>query len=79
MALTDDDIDRIEARRQASTPGPWIAHVEGRDFVGGSSMIRTAKQDLELFNGTADDYDFVAHAHQDIPDLIAEIRRLRGQ
>ncbi|MFM9989669.1 hypothetical protein [Flavobacterium sp.] len=32
---------------------------------------------IELFGATESDYDFIANAKQDIPNLIAEIRRLK--
>jgi hypothetical protein len=34
--------------------------------------------DLYLSGGTPQDQDFVAHARQDIPNLLAEVRRLRS-
>jgi hypothetical protein len=77
----------IRARSQAARPGPWVAFVEGRDFLGGSSMIRigegeTSSEDLYLSGDdtavpTAD-YDFIAHARQDIDFLLEEIDRLTG-
>lgn len=35
--------------------------------------------DLELSNASQADIDFVAHARQDIPRLVAEVRGLRTQ
>ena len=31
MEPSEDDLREIELRVAAATPGPWIAHVEGRD------------------------------------------------
>ncbi len=76
--LTEADLERILARCEAATPGPWRAHLEGRDHEAGSDFIMTAAEDLELIGATVADYDFIAHARQDIPRLIAEIRRLRS-
>jgi len=33
--------------------------------------------DIELTGATAADQDFIAHARQDVPRLLAEIERLR--
>jgi hypothetical protein len=91
--ITDAELDAIAARADAATSGPWESFVEGRDACGGDSFIRIgglddAAPDLYLTHyfwverptpvpAPVADLDFVAHARQDIPRLIAEIRRLR--
>jgi hypothetical protein len=35
-------------------------------------------EDLEIIGATIDDLDFIAHARQDIPALIAEVERLQN-
>jgi hypothetical protein len=78
--LTDEEIGEIRKRTDAATPGPWNAYIEGRDHVGGSSFIMTSGEDIELSAGaTVADHDFIAHARQDIPRLLAELARLRRQ
>lgn len=89
-ALTDDELDAMQARVEAASPGPWTSYVEGRDHVAGDSVIRVSENDDEddlyvlradengLRPALAADQDFIAHARQDVPRLIAEIRRLRG-
>jgi hypothetical protein len=81
-ALTDEGLKEIRDRLEASSPGPWTASVEGRDHpLGGETFIMRGKNrevdDLYLIGGTIADYDFVAHARQDIPLLFDEIDRLR--
>jgi hypothetical protein len=79
------DLDAIEARANAATPGPWeasrqigkkghcyVAQVFGPDALGGLSL---AQMDV-LPNATAD-AAFIAHARSDVPALVAEVRRLR--
>ncbi len=83
--MSADRYKEIRARSNAARPGPWIAFVEGRDFDGGSSMIRIGEgehsgEDLYLSGDeqavpTAD-FDFIAHARQDIDFLLDEIERL---
>ena len=34
-------------------------------------------EDIELLGATADDQEFIAHAREDIPLLLAEIDRLK--
>jgi hypothetical protein len=82
--LTSDEIEAIERRCHAASPGPWVSYVEGRDHTSGSSFIRTGAddartEDIELYGATVADQDFIAAARQDVPRLIAEIRRLRMQ
>ena len=85
--LTDEELDAMTARVEATTPGPWTASFEGRDHDSGDSLILTGTQDIYI---TADDYagggghycadlDFIANARQDVPRLIAEVRRLQLQ
>jgi hypothetical protein len=85
--ITDDDLSAMKARMEATTPGPWTSYFEGRDHFSGDSFIQTSTQDIYI---TADDYagggghfaadqDFIAHARQDMPRLIAEVERLRAE
>ena len=76
--ITPEELDAMEARASAATAGPWVSFVEGRDHESGSSFIRTSGPDIELFGATDADQDFVANSRQDLPKLIAEIKRLRG-
>jgi hypothetical protein len=76
-SLSDDDIAEISHRCNRATPGPWKSYVEGRDHTSGSDFIMTEGEDIYLTGASVDDQDFIAHARQDIPKLIAEIERLR--
>jgi hypothetical protein len=75
--LTDDDLAAIEARCAAATPGPWKAWIEGRDHFAGDSIITTANDDMYVSPPLEADLDFIAAARQDVPRLLAEVRRLR--
>jgi len=77
-SLTEEELAQIDGRVAAATAGPWTAHVEGRDFLGGSSCITTGGDDIELSGAVEADYDFIANARQDIPRLVTEIRSLRA-
>jgi len=81
--LTNEEVAAIRARCAAATPGPWRAYIEGRDHTSGSSFIMTGEgevrgDDIELSGATLADQDFIAHARQDIPRLLAEIQRLQN-
>lgn len=89
--LDDSELDAIEARCQAASPGPWKSFVEGRDHWGGDDFIRVSDLDAEpdMYVSRAEagsirpastaDLDFIAAARQDMPALLAEIRRTRSK
>jgi hypothetical protein len=72
------DMHAIRQRCNRATPGPWKSYVEGRDHDSGSSFIMTSRDDIELLGASAADQDFIAHARQDIPQLLTEIERLQA-
>jgi hypothetical protein len=76
--LSDEEIAAIKARLERATAGPWRSFIEGREKISGSSFIMTGGEDIYLTGTTDADQDFIAHARQDIPELIAEIERLRS-
>jgi len=91
--LTDEDLGEMEARAEASLPGPWESFIAERDHTGGDDFIRTgglddAAPDMYVTLSYWDSepaksagpavLDFIAAARQDVPHLVAEVRRLRG-
>jgi hypothetical protein len=86
-AISDEDLDAIESRSAAATPAPWWSWIEGRDGTSGESFIgrgRAGARHSDLYLSTDpgervsnEDHDFIAHARQDVPELLAEVRRLR--
>jgi len=81
--MTDEEIEEIQIRCAAATPGPWKSFVEGRDHTSGSNFIMVGEgsnrgDDIELVGATIADQDFIANARQDVPRLLEEIARLRA-
>jgi len=90
--LSDSDLDEIERRAASASPGPWQAFIEDRDHQSGDTVIRMGGEnplvpDMYVqyslpgptFVRVPDaDLDFIAEARQDVPRLVAEVRRLRG-
>ena len=81
--ISDDELDEMEDRCNATSPTPWQSFIEGRDHFSGSNFIRTGDlddscPDIYLTGATHADQDFIAHARQDIPALISELRHLRA-
>ena len=77
-SLTEEEIAEISKRCDRATTGPWRSYDEARDQISGSSFIMTAAEDIYLTGATLADQDFIAHARQDIPRMVAEIKRLKG-
>lgn len=75
--LSDEKLKAIRDRCEAATAGPWKSYIEGRDHESGSSFIMTSAEDIELSGATDADQDFIAHARQDVPQLVDEVKRLR--
>ncbi|MGE9549558.1 hypothetical protein [Snodgrassella sp. CS2] len=80
--ISDFELNQIKQRCDKATSGPWVSYIEGRDHTSGSNFIMTGNknnrgEDIELIGGTIYDQDFIAHARQDIPNLINEIKRLK--
>jgi len=81
--LEDAELEAIHRRCENATSGPWRSFIEGRDHTSGSSFIMTGSSEsrcknIELCGATTADQDFIAHARQDIPRLLAEVARLKA-
>jgi len=79
--IKEEKLIEIEKRCLSSSPGPWKAYIEGREHSSGCHFIMTGEkdikgEDLEISGARIEDFDFIANAKQDIPELIKEIRRL---
>lgn len=85
---TDADLDAMVARAIAALPGPWWSSWEGRDHDSGDSFIGTGVDSArgpDIYVSTDDGpaavemLDLIAAARQDVPALVAEVRRLRSR
>jgi hypothetical protein len=76
--LTPERRAEIREREQATIPGPWTV-VDDEHTV--ERWIRSEDGTLEvglgyLGNRTETEAAFIAHARQDVPDLLDEVERL---
>jgi hypothetical protein len=83
--LTDDQVDAIQARLDAATPGPWHW---GDDDAGGAGwealmtesgrhVISSEVPHAFRVSGLLADEDLIAHAPSDLRLLLAAVRRGR--
>lgn len=83
--MTEDELATIEARANASQPGPWWVVTVGKDHDDGPSHIVMSKyvSITEAFAGgeipQSVDAEFMAKARADVPALVAEVRRLTAE
>lgn len=71
-------LSEITARVEAATAGPWRSRVNGQKPY--KHVAFSAHRD-EMYTTSpldAGDSDFIAHAREDVPYLLAEVARLRG-
>ena len=71
--MTSQQLEEIRARCEAATPGPWVAEVKTLYGVSVSMPTENRYYDIRT---NKHDADFIAHARQDIPDLLDEVERL---
>ena len=75
------DIDKLEALEKAATPGPWLAKANELLRIGSDSIVRplcvmSSNNESECIY-QEEDAEFVATARNALPELLAEVRRLR--
>ena len=88
------DLDAIKARAEAATPGPWRQEPDtfaGRVWVqrcAGGRWFNSKQADCEplfavrggdAYKQREADAGFIAHARTDVPELVAEVERLREE
>ena len=74
-----DRLAEIRARVERTTPGDWCYEPSNRDYCGNGSgegflggILFEEDDEVEPYRNA----EFVAHAHQDVPWLLAEVERL---
>lgn len=81
------DLGPIKAREKAATAGPWFGYKEKTECVAcdiptGCEYTVSARNHVDICflyaDKTGADAVFVAQARTDIPNLIAEVERLRA-
>ncbi len=75
------DLDAIEARAAAATPGPWT-HSRGmgrQPDDAGADWLNTPAYSAMVDELETPDAAFIAHARVDVPAMAREIRELRAE
>ena len=84
--MTNEQLQAIKARCEAATPGPWepgtldYMRVEVYQAPEAPKVNPLRWQRACICREARDqDADFIAYAREDIPALLAEVERLRGE
>jgi hypothetical protein len=83
--ISDAELDAMQQRADAAVDGPWEAFVEGPDDAGSSCIFVCDDDEPEFYlspqryANSAAELQFIAASRQDVPRLIAEVRRLRRE
>jgi hypothetical protein len=86
--ITDAELVAMQRRADAASKGPWRSFIEDRDHECGDDFIQVGsdgerEDDMYVSRDTKPasdaDLDFIAAARQDVPRLIAEVKRLRDE
>ena len=72
--MTQEELEKIREREQAATPGPWTVDIWSSqpNTVQGISPIGICT-DYGDYGPENADAEFIAHAREDIPDLLQHI------
>ena len=74
--MTPQRIAEIEARAKAATEGPWGYNKESASVWWPAPETAYSPQVCAYIG--KEDGEFCAHARQDIPDLLVEMKRLKA-
>lgn len=88
--MTPEELQAIRERADKATPGPWGCHsrnganpdsapreATGIDYYLGWEIDGPPDADRGQFS-RGFDADFIAHARKDVPELLAEVKRLQA-
>jgi len=74
--MDEKRFDEIKARLYAATPGKWSVT---RGVVAGLQVSADSRGVCCMYSdATESNATFIAHARQDVPDLLLEVRRLQA-
>lgn len=78
--MTDADLQAIRERCEAATPGPWFGCGDHIDDCSGKPFAQAVGRFADRSHDTfCQNNEFIAHARQDIPALLAEVERLQTE
>lgn len=84
--MTDERLAEIRGRAEEATPAPWVrCSTDFREHRSHSAKTVASGMVIAFAGYGPDggtvwcDAEFIAHARQDVPDLLVEVERLRAR
>lgn len=71
--LTIEELNAIEARANAATQAPWLVNPDPRKYV-----LMPLSSEEDVLRDRDENSAFCANARDDVPRLVAEVRRQRA-
>lgn len=83
MPLTQAELNEIKERAEKAVSGPWSVDVQTESCDQYGEIYEIVQSDVFLAPVVAEsnseaDAEFIAHAREDIPKLVAEVERLKS-
>ncbi len=72
--LTEEQLAEIDTRARIATPPPWLVHHDPRKYV-----LMPFSSEEDVLRDRDANAAFCANAREDVPRLVAEVRRLRAE
>jgi hypothetical protein len=73
--LTNEELAEIRKRAEAATEDPWF--VEGKTVYSSGVLLAGTYPAMICDECDVTEAEFIAHAREDVPKLLAEIERLK--
>lgn len=77
--MTEQEIREIEEREKAATPGPWRAVWTGNTVKSHRVYAEWTGNIACGISPKTGNADFIAHAREDVPRLLDEVKRLQAE
>lgn len=84
--ITNEELQVIRERAGRATPGPWeifrefnIQSANSHRLVAGSGGYSSNHEQEKVYRENVANAQFIAHARQDIPDLLTKVEWLQGE
>lgn len=82
--MTPKQLDEIENRANRATEGPWVWEATSPRMNGEQWNLRISDKPgirmvVSEYQHGPENAEFIAAARTDVPQLVAEVRRLQGQ
>lgn len=77
--MNAEQLNAIKERAEKATPGPWVARgLNVLDYARVEVDINDYESKIVVKSTNNSDIKFIAHAREDIPQLVAEVERMQS-